>query len=91
MGLLDWFRRRGAQGAGSAEPAADAHPATTAEPETGADARTEAAHGAGVPPGASAEGPPVGVSDPGSFTGEDEVVAAHEDDELEPGADAPPR
>ena len=41
-------------------------------------------HGAGVPPGSSSEGPPVGLSDPGSLSGEDaeEVVAADEGDEL---------
>lgn len=89
MGLLDWFRRRGAQGAGASERDGAAHPATTAAPETAADARTDAAHGAGAPPGAAAEGPPVGVSDPGSFTGEDDVVAAHEEDEPEPGTDRP--
>ncbi len=78
MGLLDWFRRRGAPSAGAAE--AGAHPVTTSAPETA----TEAAHGAGVPAGSAAEGPPVGVSDPGSITGEDEPVAAEEGDELEP-------
>jgi hypothetical protein len=84
MGLLDWFRRRGAPGTGSAEADAGAHPATTSAPETATDAATEAAHGAGVPAGSPAEGPPVGVSDPGSLTGEDEPVAADESDELEP-------
>jgi hypothetical protein len=89
MGLLDWFRRRGAPGAGAAE-ATDAHPATTSAPETEPDARTEAAHGAGVPAGSPAEGPPVGVSDPGSLTGEDDVVAAREGDEPdESGFDRP--
>jgi len=88
MGLLDWFRRRGAPGAGSAE-GAGAHPATTAGPETELDARTEAAHGAGVQAGSTAEGPPVGVSDPGSITGEDDPVAAEQEDELEPGPDTP--
>ena len=84
MGLLDWLRRRGAPGAGAAETNADAHPVTTAPPETPTEAATEAAHGAGVPAGSSAEGPPVGVSDPGSITGEDEPIAAGEGDELEP-------
>lgn len=88
MGFLDWLRRLGAPGAGSGE-GGDAHPHTTAEPETELDARTEAAHGAGARPGSAAEGPPVGVSDPGSFTGEDDVVAAQEEDELEPGSDRP--
>ena len=39
-------------------------------------------HGAGVPPGSGSEGPPVGVSDPGSLLGddEDEVVASNEDE-----------
>lgn len=39
-------------------------------------------HGAGVPPGSGSEGPPVGVSDPGSLMGDDadEVVAANEDE-----------
>ena len=87
MGLLDWFRRRGAPDAGAAERT-NAHPVTTSAPETDLDARTEAAHGAGVPAGSPAEGPPVGVSDPGSLTGEDDVVAAREDDELDdPGPD----
>lgn len=87
MGLLDWFRRRGAPGAGAAERT-DAPPAATAEPESELDARTEAAHGAGVPAGSPAEGPPVGVSDPGSITGEDEPVAAGEGDEPEPRSSA---
>lgn len=84
MGLLDWFRRRGAPGAGAYEADADAHPVTTSEPETATEAATEAGHGAGVPAGSPAEGPPVGVSDPGSITGEDEPIAAGEGDELEP-------
>ena len=44
----------------------------------------ERAHGVGAPPGSAAEGPPVGVSDPGALTGEDadEVVAAEEDVEI---------
>ena len=88
MSFLDWLRRRGAPGAGSAE-GADAHRATTAEPETELDARTEAAHGAGVPAGSTAEGPPVGVSDPGSITGEDDPVAAEQEDDLEPGPTTP--
>lgn len=88
MGLLDWFRRRGAPGAGSTETT-DAHPVTTSPPDTAVEAATEAAHGAGVPTGSPAEGPPVGVSDPGSLTGEDQPFAAEQEDELEPGADRP--
>ncbi len=83
MGLLDFFRRRGASvpgqpaaAAGGADPPAD-----------------ERAHGAGVPAGAAAEGPPVGVSDPGSLTGEDadEVVAPEADEALEAGPPAAER
>jgi len=84
MGLLDWFRRRGAPGAGASEADLGAHPVTTSEPETATEAATEAGHGAGVPAGSPAEGPPVGVSDPGSITGEDEPIATAEGDELEP-------
>ena len=77
MGLLDWFRRRGASEPGSAD--ADAGGAE-APPE-------ERAHGAGVPAGAAAEGPPVGVSDPGALSGDDagEVVAPEEAREPDPG------
>ncbi len=75
MGLLDWFRRRGASAAQSGDPAAG-------EADAPLDER---AHGTGVPPGAAAEGPPAGVSDPGSLTGDDadEVVAPQEADEPE--------
>ena len=70
MGLLDFFRRRGASAPDAAE--ADAGGAE-APPE-------ERAHGAGVPAGATAEGPPVGLSDPGSLAGDDaDAVAAAED------------
>jgi hypothetical protein len=74
MGLLDFFRRRGASAPTSSE-------ATAGGGETPADDR---AHGVGVPAGATAEGPPVGVSDPGALTGEDadEVVAPDEGDEV---------
>ena len=73
MGLLDWFRRRGASEPG----AVDVDLGGAEEP---AEHR---GHGAGVPAGSAAEGPPVGLSDPGSLTGDDadEVVAADEDDE----------
>ena len=39
-------------------------------------------HGEGVPPGSGSEGPPVGVSDPGSLLGDDadDVAASHEDE-----------
>ena len=74
MGLLDFFRRRGASEPG--DPDANAGGAESSP--------TERAHGVGVPPGAAAEGPPVGVSDPGSLTGDDadEVVAPDEGDEV---------
>jgi hypothetical protein len=74
MGLLDWFRRRGASE--PSDPDADAGGA-----ESPAEDR---AHGVGVPPGSPAEGPPVGVSDPGALTGDDadEVVAPDEGDEV---------
>ena len=77
MGLLDFFRRRGASDPG--DPAADAGGA-----ESLPDDR---AHGVGVPPGSTSEGPPVGVSDPGSITGDDadEVVGPDEADEISPG------
>lgn len=74
MGLLDFFRRRGASEPGSPEAAAG-----------GAESPAEdRGHGVGIPPGSAAEGPPVGVSDPGALTGEDagEVVASEEDVEL---------
>ena len=73
MGLLGFFRRRGAS-----EPSSRAATAGGAEA-----AWEERAHGAGVPAGSPAEGPPGGVSDPGSLTGEDadEVVASEEPDE----------
>ncbi len=61
MGLLDFFRKRGASEPGDAD-------ATSGGGESPADER---AHGPGVPAGSAAEGPPVGVSDPGSLTGED--------------------
>ena len=74
MGLLDWFRRRGAGEPGTAS-------ATAGGAESPPDDR---AHGMGVPPGSAAEGPPVGVSDPGALTGDDadEVVAPDEGDEI---------
>jgi hypothetical protein len=74
MGLLDFFRRRGGSDPGSSDVTAG-----------GDDAPGEArAHGAGVPAGSASEGPPVGVSDPGSITGDDadEVVAQDEGDEV---------
>ena len=76
MGLLDWFRRRGAGVPGSPDATAGG---AEASPE-------ERAHGVGVPPGSASEGPPVGVSDPGSLTGDDadDVVASEEGDELRP-------
>ena len=76
MGLLDWFRRRGASEPGGAE-------VDVGGAELPSDER---AHGVGVPPGSAAEGPPAGVSDPGSLTGDDagEVVAQDEDTELRP-------
>jgi hypothetical protein len=61
MGLLDFFRRRGASEPGAPDVA-------TGGGESPPDER---AHGPGVPAGSAAEGPPVGVSDPGSLTGED--------------------
>ena len=61
MGLLDWFRRRGASDPD--DPQADAG--------GGESPPEDRAHGPGVPAGSAAEGPPVGVSDPGSLTGED--------------------
>jgi hypothetical protein len=76
MGLLDWFRRLGASEPGSPDATAG-----------GREARPdERAHGAGVPPGSASEGPPVGVSDPGSLTGDDagEVVGPEQDDESAP-------
>ncbi|MBW3593076.1 MAG: hypothetical protein KY396_05235 [Actinobacteria bacterium] len=74
MGLLDFFRRKGATARGSSETTAGG----------AASPPDDRAHGVGVPPGSAAEGPPVGVSDPGSLTGEDagEVVASEEDVEL---------
>ena len=77
MGLLDFFRRRGASDPDSSE-------VVSGGAESPADDR---AHGVGVPPGSTAEGPPVGVSDPGALTGEDagEVVASEGDVELDPG------
>ena len=77
MGLLDFFRRRG-----------------DSETSGGAEsAPEERAHGAGVPPGSAAEGPPVGVSDPGALGGEDagDVVAAEEDVEGASETDPPRR
>ena len=80
MGLLDWFRRRGASEPGAADVdvgGADSPP-------------DERAHGIGVPPGSVAEGPPAGVSDPGSLTGEDaDEVVAPEADEGEEGEGRP--
>ncbi len=74
MGLLDWFRRRGASAPGG--PEVDYGGAEEPPERRG--------HGPGVPAGSAAEGPPVGASDPGSLTGEDadEVVAADEEDEV---------
>jgi hypothetical protein len=70
VGLLDFFRRRGASQPGAPE-------ATAGGADTPADDR---AHGSGVPAGSASEGPPVGVSDPGSLAGDDadDVVAAEE-------------
>ena len=61
MGLLDFFRRRG-----GVDPSSGASP--EAEGPTDVEERDEASVG---PPGFAAEGPPVGISDPGSLTGED--------------------
>jgi hypothetical protein len=79
MGLLDWFRRRGASEPGA--PDVDFGGADEPEEYRG--------HGAGVPAGSASEGPPVGVSDPGSLSGEDadEVIAADEGEE--PGTPRP--
>jgi hypothetical protein len=55
MGLLDFFRRRAGGTTGSVT-------------EQASDERAHAEHGA---PGLAAEGPPVGMSDPGSLTGDD--------------------
>jgi hypothetical protein len=73
MGLLEWFRRLGVSAPGSPDATAGG-----AEAPPG-----ERAHGAGVPPGSASEGPPVGVSDPGSLTGDDadEVVGPEEADQ----------
>ena len=69
MGLLDFFRRRGASAPDAAKTDAGG---AEAPPD-------ERAHGAGVPAGATAEGPPVGLSDPGSLAGDDaDTVAAGE-------------
>jgi hypothetical protein len=67
VGLLDWFWRRGSSGAPS---------------DTGGEPDSDRPQGEGVPAGSPSEGSPVGMSDPGSITGEDadEVVAADEDD-----------
>lgn len=67
MGFLDWFWRRGSSGS----------------PEDLGNAPAFPTHGAGVPSGSGSEGSPVGVSDPGSLSGDDadEVVAADESDE----------
>jgi hypothetical protein len=77
MSLLDFFRRKGASEPRAAE-------STSGGAESPAEDR---GHGVGVPPGSTAEGPPVGVSDPGSLSGEDagEVVASEEDVELDAG------
>jgi hypothetical protein len=66
VGLLDWFRRRGTSEPG--DP--DATFGGSDEPAA------ERAHGAGVEAGSAAEGPPVGISDPGSLTGEDADTSA---------------
>jgi hypothetical protein len=55
MGLLDLFRRRAGSTTGSAQ-------------EQAPDERVHPEHGA---PGLAAEGPPVGMSDPGSLSGDD--------------------
>ena len=75
MGLLDFFRQKGASEPGAPGP-------TSGGAESPPEDR---AHGVGGPPGSTAEGPPVGVSDPGSLSGEDagEVVASEEDVELD--------
>ena len=77
MGLLDFFRGKGASDPASSE-------ATAGGAESAPEDR---AHGVGVPAGSAAEGPPVGVSDPGALTGDDagEVVAGEEDVELDGG------
>ena len=82
MGLLDFFRRKGASEPGATDVTAGG---AESPPE-------ERGHGVGVPPGSAAEGPPVGVSDPGALTGDDAeaVVAAEEDVELDRREDAPP-
>ena len=58
MGLLDFFRRRG-----RADEFASRGERAHGEPD-----RTDVSVG---PPGFSAEGPPVGTSDPGALTGDD--------------------
>ena len=75
MGLLDFFRRRGASE--PADPDANAGGAESSP--------AERAHGVGVPAGAAAEGPPVGVSDPGSLTGEDADRVAEREEAGETG------
>jgi hypothetical protein len=75
MGLLDFFRRRGASEPGSADVAVGG----------GETAPDERAHGPGVPAGSAAEGPPVGVSDPGSLTGEDADRVAEREEAGETG------
>ena len=66
MGLLDWFRRHGASEPGDAGATAGG----------GEEPPDERAHGPGVEAGSAAEGPPVGMSDPGALTGEDADSAA---------------
>ena len=79
MGLLNWFRRRGASEPGAAD----------ADYGGGEEPAEHRGHGSGVPAGAAAEGPPVGLSDPGSITGEDagEAAAAEEGEQSRPGVD----
>lgn len=71
MGLLDFFRRKGGMRETSPAPGA---PAT----EQGPADRT--ARPEDAPPGLTAEGPPVGTSDPGSLTGEDAAPGGAEDE-----------
>ncbi len=70
VGLLDFFRRRGTTD--PLDPEANAGGGEM-PPE-------ERAHGAGVPAGSASEGPPVGMSDPGSITGEDATQVAEREE-----------
>ena len=62
MGLLDFFRRRGAS-----EPSATV--ATAGGADAAPDERGHAKHAPSA--GSPAEGPPAGMSDPGALTGDD--------------------